>query len=100
MKIVSVADMKSHLSSYLKDSEQGPVVVTRNGRPVAVLLGVTDEDELERLVLAYSPKLRGILDAARERIREGEGIRHEEFWEDVESASKRKKGTRRRGTSA
>jgi len=100
MKIASVADMKSHLSRYLKDSEQGPVVVTRNGKPVAVLLGVTDEDELERLVLAYSPKLRGILDAARERIREGEGIRHEDFWEDVERSPNRKKGTRGRGTSA
>ena len=100
MKIASVADVKSQLSSYLKDSEQGPVVVTRNGKPVAVLLGVTDEDELERLVLAYSPKLRGILDAARERIRQGEGIRHDDFREDVEKPQKRKKARRGRGTSA
>ena len=32
MKIASVADIKARLSAYLKESEQGPVVVTRNGR--------------------------------------------------------------------
>jgi prevent-host-death family protein len=93
MKIASVAAVKSQLSRYLKHSAHGPVVVTRNGRPVAILLGVADEDELERLVLAYSPKLRRILDAARQRIREGAGIPREEFWKDVEKSRKpRKKG--------
>ena len=38
MKIASVADVKARLSAYLKDSEQGPVVVTRNGKAVAVLV--------------------------------------------------------------
>jgi prevent-host-death family protein len=100
MKIASVADVKAQLSRFLKDSEHGPVVVTRNGKPVAVLLGVTDEDELERLVLAYSPRLRGILEAARERIRRGAGIRHEEFWRGVEGPQKPTKRRRRGGTSA
>jgi PHD/YefM family antitoxin component YafN of YafNO toxin-antitoxin module len=57
---------------------------TKNGRPVAVLLSVgDDEDELERLLMAYSPKLRSILDAARERIRHGQGMPHEEFWAEL-----------------
>ncbi|HYU20299.1 MAG TPA: type II toxin-antitoxin system Phd/YefM family antitoxin [Chloroflexota bacterium] len=85
MKIVSVADVKAHFSSYLKASEQGPVVVTRNGKPVAVLLAVGDEEELEGLILAHSPRLRMILDAARQRIREGTGVPHEELWQEVES---------------
>ena len=49
---------EARLSAYLKDSQEGPVVVTRNGKAVAVLLAVTDEDELERLVLAHSPKFQ------------------------------------------
>jgi prevent-host-death family protein len=100
MKITSVAEMKSQLSSYVREAEQGPVVVTRNGKPVAVLLGVTDEDELDRLVLAYSPKFRGILDAARQRIRGGKGIPHEDFWEEVESPPNRKERSRKRPKSA
>jgi len=45
MKIASVADVKSRLSAYLKEIEQDPVIITRNGKAVAVLLAVADEDE-------------------------------------------------------
>jgi antitoxin (DNA-binding transcriptional repressor) of toxin-antitoxin stability system len=35
--------------------EGGPVVVTKNGRPKAVLVAARDEEELERLVLSREP---------------------------------------------
>src|SRR6516225_5261786 len=88
MKIASVAEIKARLSSYLKASAAGPVVVTRNGKAVAVLLGVEDDDELERLLLAHSRKLRAILDAADRRIDEGKGIGHEEFWRRVDGRNR------------
>jgi prevent-host-death family protein len=92
MKIASVADIKAHFSAYLRSAVRGPVVVTRSGKAVGVLLAIDDEEELERLVLAYSPRLRTLLDAARQRIRTGAGIRHEDLWRELESgnASKRK----------
>ena len=55
MKIASVADVKAHFSAYMKESESGPVIITRNGKPAAVLLNVVDEDEIEGLLLAFSP---------------------------------------------
>lgn len=85
MKIASVAEVKAHLSSFVQASAAGPVVVTRNGKAVAVLIGVEDDDELERLLLAHSPKLRAILDAADRRIDQGTGISHDEFWRQVEA---------------
>jgi prevent-host-death family protein len=85
MKIVSVADIKAHLSAYLNESRQGPVVVTRNGKAVAVLVAVTDDDELERLVLAHSPKFQALLDKSRRQIEETGGIPHEQFWREVEA---------------
>src|SRR2546421_11222937 len=85
MKIASVADVKARLSAYLKESQQGPVVVTRNGKAVAVLLAVTDDDELERLVLAHSPKFQALLDKSRRQIEETGGIPHEQFWREVEA---------------
>ncbi|MCX7013489.1 MAG: type II toxin-antitoxin system Phd/YefM family antitoxin [Candidatus Sumerlaeota bacterium] len=85
MKIGSVADVKTHFSAYIKASEEGPVVVTRNGKPVAALLAVGDEEELERLLMAYSPRWRAILDAARNRVRSGAGIPHEAFWRSAET---------------
>ena len=85
MRIASVADVKAKFSGYLKASERGPVIVTKNGKPVAMILSITDEEEIERLVLAYSPKFQSILEVAEQQIREGKGVKHEDFWREVES---------------
>ena len=85
MRIAPVAEVKARFSAYLKASTEGPVVVTLYGKPVAVLLAVEDEDELERLILTYTPKFRMILDAARQRIRDRMGIEHESFWREVDA---------------
>lgn len=85
MRIASVADVKAKFSGYLKASEKGPIVITKNGRPVAVLLSITNEDEIERMAIAYSPKFQRILEVAEQQIREGKGIKHEDFWQEVES---------------
>jgi prevent-host-death family protein len=100
MKIASVADIKARLSAYLRETEEGPVVVTRNGKAVAVLLAVTDDDELERLVLAHSPKFQALLDKSRRQIEETGGIPHERFWREVnvetrKPAAKNGRGKRR-----
>lgn len=100
MRKASVADVKAHLSAYLKASEQGPVVVTRRGKPVAVLLAVSDEEELERLLMAHSPRLQAILDAARQRIAAGEGIPEEQFWEEVANDQATRKRRSKHGKTA
>jgi prevent-host-death family protein len=92
MKIASVADVKARLSAYLRDSREGPVVVTRNGKAVAVLLAVEDDDELERLVLAHSPKFRALLDKSRRQIQKSGGIPHERFWREVKAETRRSTG--------
>ena len=70
-------------------SAESPVIVTRNGRPVAVLISPTDEDELERLVLGYSTKLRSILENSKRQIEKGRGILHDQFWREVEQSTPR-----------
>src|SRR6266545_472157 len=85
MKIASVAEVKSQFSAFLKATEGGPVVVTRKGRPVAVILGVQDEEEVERLLMAYSPQLRAIVERSRQQFRDGEWLTEEEFWAQVEA---------------
>jgi hypothetical protein len=37
------------------------------------------------LILAYSPKFQGILKIAEEQIRDGKGIKHDDFWHDTEA---------------
>ncbi len=91
MKIASVAEVKSQLSAFLKASQAGPVVVTRNGRAVAVIVGVRDEDEIERLLMAYSPHLRAILERSRQQFRDGHWLSEEEFWSQFESSQRAKR---------
>lgn len=80
MKIASLADVKANLSAYVKASAEELVVITKNGKPVAVLLPMDDDDELERLALAYSKRLQAILMQSRHQIKNQEGIAHEDFW--------------------
>jgi len=89
MRIASVAEIKAKFSGYLRASEQGPVVITKNGKPVAVLLSITDEDEIERILIAHSPKFRSIVELAEQQVREGMGIKHEDFWREIESETAR-----------
>lgn len=103
MKTASVAEVESRFGAFIEASESGPVVVTRDGRPVAVLVGVGDEDEAERVLMACSPKLQSILEKSRQSIREGRGIPHDEFWKnflpqpDVKQAAKvKRKGPKKR----
>lgn len=90
MKIASVADVKARLSAYLKESQEGPVIVTRNGKAVAVLVAVTDDDDLERLVLAHSPKFQALIDKSRRQIEAPGGIPHDVFWREVQAKSREK----------
>ena len=47
---------------------------------------IVEDDELEALLLTHSPKLREILAASRQEIRETGGIPHDEFWQQVDAA--------------
>jgi prevent-host-death family protein len=83
MRIAPVAEVKAKLSAYVDASRGGPVVITRNGKPVAVLLEVGDEDDLEGLLLAHSPRLRAVLEAGRKQLQAGSGMPHDEFWAEM-----------------
>jgi len=85
MHIAPIADIKARFSAYIQETQKGPVVVTKNGRPVAVLLKVSDDDELEQILLAHSPRFQAILDAAERRIQATGGIGHEDFWNAIDS---------------
>jgi len=85
VNIATEEQVAADFAGYVKAAKQGPVVVTRKGRPVAVLLGSESEDDVERLLMGHSPELQSILEAARKRFREGRGIPHDTFWKEVEA---------------
>jgi len=83
MRIAPLAEVKARFSSYVEACEESPVVVTKNGRPKAVLVAAGNEEELERLILVHTPRFTAMLNAAERRIKKGRGIKHGEFWKAV-----------------
>jgi prevent-host-death family protein len=92
MKIAPLADVKARLSAYVDEcGVEGPVVITRNGKAVAVLLAPYDDDDLERLMLGRSPRFQALLDRSRQSIKEGEGLSEEAFWKAVRKRAQERK---------
>jgi antitoxin (DNA-binding transcriptional repressor) of toxin-antitoxin stability system len=54
------------LSAYVDECRAGgPIVITRNGKAVALLLVPNDDDVLKRLLLERSPRFQAMLDRSR-----------------------------------
>ena len=70
MKIESLREVKAKLSKIVKDlPSERSVVITKNGRPCAVLLPVTAETDLESMLLAQRKDFWEMFDRAH---KEGE----------------------------
>ncbi len=92
MKIVSLAEVKAKLSAYVDEAEaEGPVVITRNGRAVAVLIAPIDDEDLENLLLTRSPRFQALLNRSRQSLQAGKGLARDDFWQAVESRSRQQK---------
>jgi prevent-host-death family protein len=91
MKSATLAEIRSDFDTFLKESKTGPVVVLNKGKPVGVLIAVRNEDEMERLLLAHSPRLQAILKKSEAQIDAGKGIPHEECWAMVEKENNKGK---------
>ncbi len=65
MKIESLREVKARLSKLIKDlPSERSVVITKNGRPCAVLLPVTEETDLESLLLSQRKDFWQMFDSA------------------------------------
>ncbi len=81
MKIAALADVKAHLSAYVDECEnEGPVIITRNGKAAAVLLAPKNNEDLARLILAHSRRFQSLLGQSRRSVKAGKGVSHDEFW--------------------
>ena len=92
MRIAPLADVKARLSAYLDEcGAEGPLVITRNGKAVAILLVPYDDDDLERLMLGRSPRFQALLSRSRQSIKEGKGLPEAAFWETVRRRAPKQK---------
>ena len=64
MKIVPLNEVKSRFSMYLELSKREDIVVTKNGRPAAILHAVNDED-IEDYLFESDPRFIARIEALR-----------------------------------
>ena len=93
MTIAPLAEVKDHFSAYIDNSKESPIVVTRNGKPVAMIIGITEEDDLDSLLLAHNPRFVQLLDEARTRIQMIGGVPLAEFRQRVAKRSATQQAT-------
>jgi len=99
MRIAPLADVKARLSAYLEECEtEGPVIITRNGRAVAVLLTPVDDNDLENLILSRSPRFQALLDKSRQSLKAGKGLSQKDFWQAVAERHKKDRKAHRSST--
>jgi prevent-host-death family protein len=100
MRIAPLADVKAKLSAYLEECKaDGPIIITRNGRAVAVLLAPVDDNDLESLILTRSPRFQALLAKSRQSIKAGKGLSRKDFGQAVTERNK-KVGKARRLSAA
>lgn len=71
MRIENIREVKARLSQIVSDlPREGSVVITRNGRPCAVLMPVTEETDLEVVALSQNKGFWKLFDRALEGAEE------------------------------
>src|ERR1043166_5929632 len=78
MKRVPLSEVKDDLSRYVQLAAHEQIVVTRHGRPAAVLIGFEDEDDWFDYQLQHDPRFIARMEATRESLAAGRGIPIEE----------------------
>lgn len=83
MKIAPLAEVKDRLSAYIEAARQSAIVVTRNGKPVALLTSILEGDDLDSLLLAHDRNFVRLLERARDRVRAGQYLARDDFWREL-----------------
>ena len=71
--------MKDDFSRYLRLASKEEVVITRHGRPAAVLIGFEDEEAWIDYRIENHPEFLERVVEARKALREGRGARLEDL---------------------
>ncbi len=65
MKIENIREVKTLFSRYVKElPKSGSVLITKNGRPCAALVPVTEDTDLEALALSQNKRFWKLIDDA------------------------------------
>jgi len=87
MKQVALGEVKNDLSRYLRLAEKEQIIITRHGKPAGVLIGFGTEDDWFDYRLENDPRFLKRIEAARESLRLGRGVKIEDVEEPEQVAA-------------
>src|SRR5262249_14431554 len=82
MKLIGVGEAQAALSGLVEQSQKERIILTRHGKPVAMLLGIKGRD-LEEVVLAQDPAFRDLI--AKRRNDQRVSVAHETLVAEIKS---------------
>jgi prevent-host-death family protein len=71
MKTRTMTEAKNDICSIIREAEKDEVLITRHGKPAAVVIGFRDEDEWFDYRLTHDERFLRKVAQARQEIREG-----------------------------
>ena len=79
MRQVPIDEVKNDLSGYLQVAEKESVIITRDGQPVGILIGLEDAEDWWEELLLREPHFETEIAQARQSLKQGKGISIEEM---------------------
>jgi prevent-host-death family protein len=87
MKQISLAEAQNDLSRILQMAEDEEIVVTDQGRPVGVLIGIESDDDWSDYLLESDPRFLNRVAKARESYLRGDYVRLEDLDDQLSQGS-------------
>ncbi len=91
MKIVPLYEAKNRLSAYIQEAAQGPIVITKHGKPCAALVHMEADDDVETLLLSRNQNFLALLDKSVEKLKKQGGSPFSAVEEEVNTRVKKQR---------
>ncbi len=79
MKTHTMTEAKNDICSIIRESESGEVLITRHGKPAAIVIGFRDEDDWFDYKLEHDERFLRRIAKARNEIRDGHFVALDEL---------------------
>ena len=74
MKTHTMTEAKNDICSIIREAEKDQVLITRHGKPAAIVIGFRDEDEWFDYRLEHDEKFLRKIARARDQIKKGQFV--------------------------
>jgi PHD/YefM family antitoxin component YafN of YafNO toxin-antitoxin module len=88
VKTLDLAHATRPLARYARENAKNTLVLTRKGKPVAALLPLSTDTDMESIALSTNPEFFAIIEKSRAQHRAGLGMSTEEVREALGLAAK------------